>query len=144
METVLPKLVTRKDFFDPCVFHDEYCKRFFCLERHTPFCRACYPERPGIKVYRNMYNNVLRIDEFTPQQMHMFAGVQVFRSNYHRAIHLRPHKTLAHKRDPEKKCPCGRSVLACGPVTFCSLLCKVSPTLRTRKRKITPHHSPYE
>jgi len=143
MEGILPKLVTQ-EFFDPCVFHDEYCKRFFCLKSHTSFCQACYPDRDGIKVYRNMYNNVLRIDEFSPHHMHMFAGIQVFRSNHHRTIHLQPHKTLVHKKDPERKCPCGRSVLASGTVKFCSLSCKVCLTLGNRRRKMTPHHSPYE
>jgi hypothetical protein len=99
-----------------------------------------------VQIYRHMYNDVVRLPcpLSYPHDLH---GVQIFKSNHFRVVHLRPHKRLQEYVPYDvRKCKCGRTVD--NNSRYCCVECKVrfGMPLSARKkiRKIEPRKSPCE
>jgi len=106
-------------FWMPCDMHAEP-KRYYNLNTHQVHCEACCGE--GIKIFRNMRHNVVRISREEARKI----GVQVFLSNGHPVVYLKPVKGKAAKHIDMKLCACGRTVEFAS--TYCCIECYLGST----------------
>jgi hypothetical protein len=135
----------RVSYFDPCDCGS--FKRNFCLRSREAYCEKCHPERAShnIKVYRNMYSDVVRVPK--PN----YEDIQTFRCNGRFVINIRPSKSLHVASTHTNSCPCGRGIAE--RASYCSIECLMNSTttetqcrmtvcrMTVRRRKSIPHRS---
>ena len=128
-------------FFTECPFHPGVSVRSFCIKERVAFCKSCFPDRKGMIVYRNMYQDVVRVQTHTSKNQCSFHGIKIFMCNGNRVIFLRPSKEIREYPAGTKTCPCKRSVDH--KSTFCSVECMMDGmSKRIRARKSFPAQSP--
>ena len=128
---------SRVSFFGMCGQHAMY-RRHYCAEKRESFCEMCHPYRPGVRMYRYMYCDVVAkcIDD-------EFEDVQTFQANGRKVLHLRPFK----KVNPlsAAQCVCGRGTKE--HTKFCSIQCMITAfsvrkQARKRRKISVPRRSP--
>ncbi len=127
-------------FFTECTVHPGILVRSFCIKERVAYCKACFPNRKGVGVYRNMYQDVVRVHSHTSKNQRAFHGIQIFISNGNRVIYLRPFKNI-REHPVGKTCACKRVIDDMS--THCSAACMMeSLSKRIRARKSSPMQSP--
>lgn len=125
-----------EEFWTPCEIHS-FPKKFYDLEMQQVYCEECSPSNRCVKIYRNMLKNVVRV---TREQC-QYSGIQVFTSNKHPVIYLKPFKGKADVNLVEKVCRCGCGVAEAS--TFCSVKCFLERTpddkVQDTRYKVQPY-----
>lgn len=114
-------------FWGPCTHygnHESEPKRFYDLETHRIACEVCCGQS-NVKIFRNMLHNVIRI----PREQGRKLGIQVFISNTHTVVYLKPFKST-NNPFAGKVCACGRGVNTVS--TYCSVECYLAKDTRQR------------
>ena len=122
MEFLWERLVDLDDEFGTLCDEHVLPKRFYDVRAHQACCEECFRPSNVVQVYRNMLRNVVRVAHADLAAIRS-AGVQVYISNRHTVVYLRPQKK--HLNDvynaSPRACACGRGV---GEGSrFCSVAC---------------------
>ena len=111
-----PRDLVETRFFVPCAFHDEPT-RFYCPVRRVALCSSCTGCENCVRVFRHMYNDVVRIEPRNAKDVHIFSA------NYQPVVFLRPFKPIRANVLGKRTCQCGRIVDDIS--TYCSVACKL-------------------
>lgn len=117
-------------FFMPCPKHPQHAQRYYCCHTKSIFCELCKAEREchaPLKIYRNMYHDVVRV----PHKK--YVNIQTFMSNGYSVVYLRPHKSLENAAHHDYLCRCGRGVGKEG--WFCSAQCYFDSAKNPKMRR---------
>ncbi|GAB4815526.1 hypothetical protein N2152v2_002572 [Parachlorella kessleri] len=145
-------------FFQPCATHTanplKSKRNFWCPARECSLCPQCVAGQAGhaggecIQVYRYMYNDVIRLEDFG--HLLDLEGIQTYLANNHHAVHLRPWEVSKGKSPVgfTNSCEggCGRMLYT--KWRFCSLRCKLallppsSPATSSELRSPPAHRQP--
>jgi hypothetical protein len=111
-----PRDLVETRFFTPCAFHEEPT-RFYCPVRRVALCGSCAGWEKCIRVFRHMYNDVVRVEPRKAKDVHIFSA------NYRPVVFLRPFKPIRANVFGKRTCQCGRIIDDIS--TYCSVACKL-------------------
>lgn len=107
-------------FFVPCPDHPQYVCTSYCRQRSRATCAKCPKSGQQVRVYRNMFHDVVQVPS------RAYRGMETFRCNGRWVVYLRPVRDVGQYTDHAvQSCPCGRAINK-EDSFFCSIQCAVT------------------
>lgn len=104
-------------FFVPCKNHPNFLYTSYCRLRGCPTCTQCPKSSQQVRVYRNMFRDVVRV----PTKG--YRKLETFRCNNNWVVYLRPLRDIGqYTEHAVRTCPCGRAINK-NDAAYCSIQC---------------------